>query len=365
MFTSKNKNSLRQGEQFKIMKKMFNKVVKNIGKSNYIGIEAADGDTEMGLLIDEFNKTLEAYKIAYKKHLNDIGKDNDLSRYYNKTVMVNGDTELYYITDKGVKRRLAKPSLGKWANGENRFNKITDSHKCPSVGENKISRETLELFVKGGKDLKYFHNSNNILEDGYDWQKCDYGNGSYKLVNGGVFIDKDPVGGFLAWYDEKGVKHNFELNTQKKDVNNSFPKMSAPILVKETEFSNMMDTSPNELTKTSPVPGIVAIDKNRVTTLNNKLISLAIDMKKKINNINLRNQDSNEVSTEAKNSLDSLIEQLTILRKSNKELKTEIYSLDGTIQDNTHLVKSINLRYIAWGISFITIGLIGAYQLKK
>ena len=48
-----------------------------------------------------------------------------------------------------------------------------------------------------------------------------------------------------------------------------------------------------------------------------------------------------------------------------KTLEKEIHSLDTTIGDNTHLVKSINLRYIAWGISLITIGLIGMHQLKK
>ena len=88
-------------------------------------------------------------------------------------------------------------------------------------------------------------------------------------------------------------------------------------------------------------------------------------MKTEISGITQRTQDTDEASAEVKGSLDTLITEVKEQRKKIKNLKKEISSLDTTIMDNTYLVKSVNLRYIAWGISLVTIGMIGLHQLKK
>ena len=58
--TTLNKQSLMQGEQFKIMKTMFEKTIKNIGKSNYVGLkEGMEGEeTNIQQLEREFRDTL-------------------------------------------------------------------------------------------------------------------------------------------------------------------------------------------------------------------------------------------------------------------------------------------------------------------
>ena len=94
------------------------------------------------------------------------------------------------------------------------------------------------------------------------------------------------------------------------------------------------------------------------------LIDLAIEMKSEISSVTRRNTDTTETSTKVNTELDELIDQVKKHRERIKNLETEISSLDTTIYDNTHLVKSINLHYIAWGISLVTIGLIAMHQLK-
>ena len=52
-------------------------------------------------------------------------------------------------------------------------------------------------------------------------------------------------------------------------------------------------------------------------------------------------------------------------RKKIKALEKEIYSLEGNIRDNTFGVKSVNLNYLAWGVSLVTIAGIGFMISKK
>jgi hypothetical protein len=377
MFTSKNKTSLKQGEQFKIMQQMFNKVVKNIGKNNYVGMEGAENmnanskdTTKMENLIDEFRKTLQEYREAYSIHL--IGATNDpknLLQYYNNTIKGSGD-EIFYITSRGIKRKLEVPPEGDWATtGQVGWKAVCQSHNCPLITpKNTVDDNILSKFEEG-QPLKYKRRDNpDSAGNTHYFQKCPPPAGPAAWTEGGVFIETDgTAGGPLAWIDHKGKKYHFKDGLNKEEAHNSCPKRAPHRThrVPAIEFNNLMEKSSDLLDKNSPCPGIIQTGVPNAAQLNNKLIDLAIEMKTEVNGISQRNQDTNKASSEVKRNLDTLIGEVTKHRKNIKELKKEIFSLDTTITDNTYLVKSINLRYIAWGISFITVFLIGMHQIKK
>lgn len=376
MFTSSNKASLKQGEQFKIMQTMFDKAVKNIGKSNYIGIEGAtssgnDDKTKMETLIDDFRTTLDSYKIAYKKHLTSSMSDkNNIKKYYGNTIKAKGYNEIFYITTKGVKRKLEAPPTGDWSkSGQVGWDAYTDAHVCPRITEaNQVDLEIINTWEVNGQPLRYHKNKNpQNSDDTHYFQKCPPPVGSAVWANGGVFITKEgTAGGPLAWYDHKGKKHDFKDGVTRDLAHNSCPKRSGRTFrIPAVEFNNLMATSGDKLDENTTCPNIIQAGENNITSLNNKLIDLAIEMKNEINSITQRTQDTDEASNEVKQSLDTLIETVREQRKRIKNLKKEIFSLDTTIMDNTYLVKSINLRYIAWGVSLITIGILGLHQLKK
>ena len=370
MFASNDNGSLRQGQQFKTMQKMFDNVVKNIGKSKYVGIEGANGDddkTKMEVLVDEFKKTLIDYKSAYRRHLASSMANNDVKKYYGNTIKAEGSDEIFYITRKGVKRKLQAPPLGTWSEtGQNGWNAITDSHKCPRIlEENTVDPQVISKWEVEGEDLGYKKRDEPMDGELYYFQKCP--SGGDKWADGGVFITKDgTAGGTLAWYDHKAKRHDFKDNVTRDLAHNSCPKRSGKTyLIPAIEFNNLMPKTNTKLDENTPCPNIIQGGENNITSLNNRLIDLAIEMKTEINSINQRSGDTDQASSEAKRNLDTLIAEIKEQRKKIKTLEKEIHSLDTTIGDNTHLVKSINLRYIAWGISLITIGLIGMHQLKK
>jgi hypothetical protein len=377
MFASNNKGSLRQGEQFKTMQKMFNKAVKNIGKNNYIGIEGANGNdndkTKMETLVDEFRRTLNNYKTAYGNHLNSSMSNNDVTKYYGNTIKAKDSDVIFYITTKGVMRKIGTGSGsapgGNWGlTGQRGWDAKTSAHECPMITENNIVESSIiDNWEVEGEDLKYKERSEPLGEKTHYFQKCPPPVGGAPWANGGVFITKDgTAGGPLAWYDHKGKKHDFKDNVTRSDAHNSCPKRSGRTYrIPAIEFNNLMETTATKLDENTPCPNIIQAGENNITSLNNRLIDLAIEMKNEINSINQRSGDTDEASTEAKRNLDTLISEIKEQRKKIKKIKKEIHSLDTTITDNARLVKSINLRYIAWGISLVTIGLIGMHQLKN
>jgi len=366
MFTSNNKTSLNQGKQFITMQKMFNRVIKNIGKSNYVGIEGASGNddpTKMDVLTTSFRNTLGEYEAAFTLHL--AGAMNDkkgIFQYYDKTVKLENDDDVYWITNKGVKRKLTAPETIDTGNTvDDLVSKLVENHQCkqPRV----INKQILELFTKGA-DLDFIRASDSA-ETGneYIWQKCNS-----PWEHGGHFIQQDGVPSQLGWYDWKGKKHLFKSGLTKDKVHNSFPKKSTSHIthnIPVDEWNLMKDGSP-ELDENTPRPGISQNNKQpTILQLNNKLIDLAHEMKDHIDMIVNRGDDTDEASKEAQSALEVLIATVKQQRKEIKELKTEIFSLDANITDNKHLVKSINLRYITWGISLITLSLLIMHQINK
>ena len=227
MFASNNNDSLRQGEQFKTMQKMFNNVVKNIGKSKYVGIEGANGDDgkrKMEILVDQFKNTLNDYKVAYGKNLASSLSNNDVKKYYGNTIKAKGSDVIFYITTKGVKRKLEVPLMGKWGTtGQGGWDANTDAHECPRILENNtVESSIIDNWVDNGEDLKYKLRGEPLDGERYYFQKCP--NGGAPWANGGVFITKDgTAGGPVAWYDHMGKRHDFKDNVTRDLAHNSCP----------------------------------------------------------------------------------------------------------------------------------------------
>ena len=364
MFASNNKTSLNQGKQFRTMQKMFNKVIKNIGKSNYIGMEGLDHDEEskMDTLTKSFRNTLVEYEEAFRLHLSGaLVDENNIFQYYGKTIK-SGD-KLYWITNKGVKRELMVPEDDTYSihTPEGR-NKIAVAHGCKLPDTTDIDSTTLNLFELG-QPLKFKQNTsleNAATGERYIWQKC---NSQWEI--GGHFIKREGSEE-LGWYDWKGKKHLFKTGLLKENIHNSCPKRDSnkpTYEVKENEWNLM--TNGGTLNENSPCPGPIKDNKSTILILNNNLIDLAKEMKYEIDSINNRNQDTKESSTDANMAVTMLISELTQHRKQVTELQKEIFSLDTSITDNKHLVKAINLRYVTWGISLITISLLIMHQINK
>tara|TARA_B100001093_G_C26859815_1_gene1029417 strand:+ start:9546 stop:10721 length:1176 start_codon:yes stop_codon:yes gene_type:complete len=390
--TTLNKNSLMQGKQFKIMKTMFEKTIKNIGKSNYVGMkEGMEGEeTTMQQLEREFRSTLVMYEKAQRDNLQStMGVSIDKRKFYGKVVKTSDTNKLYYITTKGIYRELKGPMREPWNiddddDNESGLKAIATSHECPYPFDDYIIESSELTNFQQGMPLNYKRLNSDIggSGDGYYWQKCPPleggGFGGHPWNNGGVFIIKDgSPGSQLAWLDHYGKKYNFKSGIKREDVHISFPKMGEKTyLIPSTEFlSNLpsgegrglMPLQSPELTKESPAPGIVSFNGDEGTSiisLNNKLIELAIRMRDEIRSVEVRNNDSRGASREINGSLDELIKELEKQRRLVKELKTEIVSLDKSVVDSHSMVKSINLRYFAWGLSLITVVLIGM-KIKK
>ena len=99
--------------------------------------------------------------------------------------------------------------------------------------------------------------------------------------------------------------------------------------------------------------------------LNSELIKIASDMKALINGVQVESNADDEKITIQSKSLDEIIKDLTTEREIIKNLKKEIFSLNGNVRDNKYLVDASNMQYIGWGVSLITVLVLGLYTMKK
>ena len=230
-----NKKSLLQGQQFKIMKTMFEKTIKNIGKNNYVGIkEGLDHEeTTMQQLEREFRNTLDMYERAQRNNLTAaMNISIDKRKFFGKVIKTSDTNKLYYITTRGVYRELLAPQTEPWnSDTEDSLKAVASSHECPFPYDSQyeIESEQLTNFLQG-MPLNFKALDNDIGGDGYYWQKCPPAEGSgfsgHSWNNGGVFIIKDNApGSQLAWLDHYGKKYNFKSGINRDDVHISFQKL--------------------------------------------------------------------------------------------------------------------------------------------
>lgn len=364
MFKSKNKKSLRQGEQFQIMRTMFNKNIKNIGKNGYIGIvEGLDGETSvMESLRDEFSKTLNNYESAYEKHVSVMMSDNlSVQEFLGKCV--KHKSQVYYITPKGIIRLLEKID-----------NETSDIQTCLKHGIS-ITKE-LEVLSDEQYTVLFASKIGRPLRAALDKQSKEeyWANVQNAWNKGASYIQKsnDSTSSKIAWMDDRGYRYDFEGGLKISDLNDTWPKPNSAEykmgVVSAEEWDILMNNPPAKkgiITKNSTCPGVEDNTESQLLSMNNKLKRLAIEMKNEINRMNNRSSNTETEIMNADNALKGIVDQLNEKRTIIKELKNEINGLDGNIVDNRNLVKSLNVHHLAWGLSFVTIIFLGIRQLKK
>jgi hypothetical protein len=345
MFQSRSKNSLRQGEQFNIMRKMYRENIKHIGKNKYVGIREGVTTKDMSQYEDEFEITLKEYEVEYQKQLKAGG--GDAAGYYGKTITYGGD--VYYVTKRGVLRKLMGSGVGKTPEQK------IDDHLCPS------QEETDELLsddfnkLKIGEPLKCDDDTTNP-----ECQKCrDPHN------NKAMFIRSTNPAGDLYWINDFGKKQKFDRGVMEDKTDWTCPKKKTTLRLSQKQI-NLIPMNPRyKLSVDSACTGFtINTGEKSVVFLNNKLIGLAIAMKNEVDKLSEKSSGIDGESANAKRSLDSIIQNLKTKRDTVEKLKKEIQSLNGNIKDNTHLVKSLNLRYMAWFLSLVTLILLGMYKIK-
>jgi len=332
MFASKNKTALKQGEQFKIMKTMFNRNVKNIGRNGYIGLtEGADGssDNNFDNLKMEFNKTLNNYEEIYNKHLENRLRNNlDITDYLKKTVRYDG--ELYYITEKGVIKHLENPYMESYASKES---DIINGHGCGSISQvQTISSEIYNLFTVAPNGALKAKQAQNGFGDIY-WQKCQD-----KYIQKGSFIRKGGAGGKKAWIDDKGLKYDFAPGVLISGLHNSFPKNEYATTVDAYIWDNFFAAGSEEITNTTVKPGSIDNTETSLLTMNNKLINLAINMKDVITNI--YNRNDNIINNED----ESIMNNADIIYNENNVV-TDSSSLGTTQEKYNNINKLIQMTH--------------------
>tara|TARA_X000000368_G_C23058036_1_gene725058 strand:+ start:568 stop:1650 length:1083 start_codon:yes stop_codon:yes gene_type:complete len=327
----KNKEGFKEG----------NSIKENIKKTN----------EKMKKLEMEFNGKLQEYNILYEQYIKEkMVHDTDISHIKGKSVKWEGKN--YFISNDGVMREI------KWG-------WKADKHQCPEPNINLTQKQRDKLVV--GESLK------KTMRGGVTfYEKC-----INPWINSGNKVIANDITNDVAWLDDLGIKHKFK-HLGAKHI--SCPQ-KVDTTINDIEFSII--TNGNELSPTDPCIRHTDSKKKRLDTVNNELKAIAVKMKDEINKVSDQRREleggkqgfklikegfkEGATSTITSNSIkiDKIIKSLDEKRKHIQILENEIYSLDGNIRDNKYLVDSTNYKYIAWGVSFISLLGLGLYTIKK
>ena len=322
-----------QGKKFKFNKFKFLEIFNN--KEGFIEGNANENANENGekmkILETEFNGKLDQYTAAYDDYIKEnLVSDVDISTLLGKTAKYNNED--YYISRKGVMRKL------KWG---------YQNHLCQEPTKNITNKQKTKLkigiplakTIKGGTTF---------------YEKC-----TDEHINSTGKVISNQITGDTAWLDDLGTKYKF---IQGDSRDNSCPNGIAEEI---NDVGYSMIKSGVELGPRDECVRQTLTKQGRLNSLNNELIMIASKMKSLINNVQVESsEDDNKITLQAK-SLDEIITQLNLDRKKIKILKKEIFSLDGNVRDNKYLVDSSNIQYIGWGVSLITVLVLGLYTMKK
>lgn len=318
-----------QGKKFKFNKFKFLELFNN--KEGFIEGNANQNDQTMQELESRFNGKLEQYGIIYDEYIKEkLVSDIDISTLLGKTA--KWENEDYYISRKGVMRKLS------WG---------YQNHVCEPPSKNITEKQQGKLKI--GEPLK---KRNNGIETKYEKCVDEHIRTTGKVIQARVIGD-------TAWLDDLGTKYKFKQGDSRH--------ASCPTGISQTindEKFSMIKTGA-ELGPDNVCVRHTLTKEGELNKLNNELIQIAVDMKEIINDVKIEsNADDTKIAEQTK-SLDEIIKDLTEDREKIKNLKKELYSLDGNVRDNKYLVDASNMQYIGWGVSLITVLVLSLYTMKK
>jgi len=321
-----------QGKKFNFNKFKFLELFNN--KEGFI--EGNTNDETMKDLEAQFNGKLQSYGILYDEHIREkLVKDVEISTLLGQTAKYNNED--FYISRKGVMRKLSWGYV---------------NHGCLKPARNITDKQKTKLKI--GIPLKKTIRGGQTF-----YEKCT----DRHIDKTGKIISNE-ITGDSAWLDDLGTKYKFKQGDSRDN--------SCPNGIEQTinDITYSMIKSGEELGPTDNcIEGFSnsqkSSKKSRLTKLNNELVEIASKMKSLINSVlSESEQNDNKISQQAK-SLDEIIKDLNSDREKIKNLKKELFSLDGNVRDNKYLVDASNMQYVGWGVSLITVLVLGLYTMKK
>jgi hypothetical protein len=316
-----------QGKKFKFNKFKFLEIFNK--KEGFI--EGNTNDETMKDLETKFNGKLQAYGIIYDEYIKEkLVSDVDISTLLGQTAKYNNED--FYISRKGVMRKLT------WG---------YQNHGCLAPLKNITAIQKTKLKI--GIPLKKTIRGGQTF-----YEKCT----DSHIDNTGKVIS-DEINGETAWLDDLGIKYKFKQGDARDN--------SCPNGIEESinSITYSMIKSGEELGPTDECIRQSLTKQGELNKLNNELVAIASKMKSLINSVQVESkQDDTKISQQAK-SLDEIIKDLNSDREKIKNLKKELFSLDGNVRDNKFLVDASNMQYVGWGVSLITVLVLGLYTMKK
>jgi hypothetical protein len=317
-----------QGKRFKINKFKFLELFNN--KEGFVEGNTTI-DEEMKQLEIEFTGKLQHYGVIYDEYIKEkMVSDIDISSLLGQTAKSNGLE--YYISRKGVIREL------KWKH---------QKHGCLAPSRN-ITASQLTKLIPGVPLKKTFRGKETIYEKCTDPHIDKTG----KVIRN--LLTKD-----TAWLADKGTKHKF--------IQGDSRHTTCPNGIEEEigDIKYSMIKSGGDLGPTNECIRETLTKQGVLTKLNNELMDIAVKMKGKITMIDEEVAESNNNLKVGTTGLDDIIKTLNSDRDDIQKLKKEIFSLDGNVRDNRYLVNASNMQYVGWGVSLITVFVLGLYTMKK
>ena len=331
----------------------------NKNKYNNKNIKLIEGNQNMNepnekqvnRLVQEYRGLVDKYEMNYEQFVYEkMNTESNISELFGKVVQYpKGNTgKLYFVTQRGVRREI--PRTGKADNVVSSFVKTKKylSHEC-STNPVKINGTQFRA-LKPGLPLKSDYHSKR----GYISQKC---NDSW-VIEGSKLL-RDRVSDNIGWIDD--LENLYEFT----DPNNKHPSCGDKIDILNGEQWGLISKKTKPLTSADVCPSQTQPLQLQLNKDNNRMLDIAKEIKSIVDHMKYTNRGKDAEIKVGANNFQLEKAKLLNKRKKIKALEKEIYSLEGNIRDNTFGVKSVNLNYLAWGVSLVTIAGIGFMISKK
>lgn len=339
-----NSNNILQGNKFLKNKNKFKnkKFIEGFSTGN-----TKQNARKVREIAAEYSGKVSEYGLEYEKLINKkLNSEDDIFNLFGKTVKFK--KKIYFVTNVGVLREIINPYIGRKTLDEFYETSRFKSYQCPKASVT-LTRSQFNSLTDG-KPLKYYYDS----VFGTRVQRCN----DRHILNGSVQIKHNGTG-VTAWIDDKGSKYLF------KDEKNKNKSCGSSVHYGLDGLDwDLIDNS-NKLGPTDVCPSQGQNSQLKLNKLNVEMKQQAKQMKGIINDMKSSVDSSDgRIRKEAKK-FDYEVDVLRRKRKKINALEKEIFSLNGNIRDNTYGVKSVNLNYLAWGSSFVTLIALYFVMLKK
>ena len=344
-FTENTDPSLKQGEKFNRMIKIFDKMVDpqlqiiEMGSPRVLeGLENSTTNTngrakldsitnkELAILNNletKFDEKLNQYKNAFQDYLTDLtNKQNAPSASYKNKVVKNNQGSHFWVNNMGYSRKF---STDAWSR---------KSASCPTSSAT-LNANTLATYPQGP--------AMGIGE------KC-----------GPVGLNvQSSAGGGTAWLSPNGEKHPY---TNFIDKNKSCP--SSKTTLTPTEYEAI--PTGKVWGETDSCDLLASSDKySRVQQLNNDLKSISTQMNQQVQVILAKDKKVDSQTATTKGQLVTRAKALDAERQKIQQSITSILTSQGDLEDKHLETGSVNIHYFVWLLAFVTLGGIAVKQVLK